>query len=123
MSSTLRSHLRARLTEAMRERDRELTSALRGIVGALENAEAVPTTTGPVVATSAHVAGATDGIGGSEAPRRELGETEQREIVVREVDELRAAASSYDEVGAADRADALRRAAAAVSAVLEEEPC
>ena len=123
MSSTLRSRLRTRLTEAMRERDRELTSALRGIVGALENAEAVSTTTGPVVATSAHVAGATDGVGGAEAPRRELDEVEEREVVLREIDELLAAASSYDEVGAADRAEALRRAAEVVSAVLEGEPC
>jgi uncharacterized protein YqeY len=120
--SPLRDRLRVRLKAAMRERDKPLASALRGVVSALENAEAVPAPSGPLVATNEHVAGATVGLAAGDAPRRELTEVDEREVVARELAELRSAAATYDEAGAADRADELRRAAAVVTAVLEEEP-
>jgi uncharacterized protein len=121
--SPLRTRLRGRLTAAMRGRDRVAASALRSVVSALENAEAVVVPSGPVTATSEHVAGASVGLASAEAPRRQLSEADEREVVAREVAELHDAAAAYDEAGAGERADELRRAAAIVTAVLEGEPC
>ena len=117
----LRTRLRSRLTAAMHERDRALASTLRGVLSALENAEAVPADAGRTVATSEHVAGGSAGVASSEAPRRTLTVAEEREVVVLEVAELHTTAATYDEAGAADHADELRRTAAVVTAVLEEE--
>jgi uncharacterized protein len=119
----LRARLRSRLTDAMRERDRALASTLRGVLSALENAEAVPGGAGRTVATSEHVAGGAVGVASAEAPRRTLTVAEEREVVELERAELNAAAVTYDEAGAADRADELRRSAAVVTAILEEELC
>ncbi|WP_148572746.1 hypothetical protein [Nocardioides caldifontis] len=121
--SPLRARLRTRLTAALRERDKEVAASLRSTLAALENAEAVAAPTTGALAAGEHVAGAAVGIGSSEAPRRTLTEDDEREVVARELADLHAAATSYDAVGAVDRADGLRRAAAAVTAVLEEEPC
>jgi hypothetical protein len=119
----LRARLRSRLTAAMRERDRALASTLRGVLSALENAEAVPADAGRTAAISEHVAGGAAGVGSAEAPRRTLTAAEEREVVALELAELHTAAATYDEAGVAERADELRRAAAVVTDVLEEQPC
>ena len=65
MSSLLRDRFRARLTEAMRARDREVASALRSTLGVLDNAEAVPvvdSASGDRV-ESQHIAGGRTGVG------------------------------------------------------------
>jgi uncharacterized protein len=121
--SPLRTRLRARLTVAMRERDKAVAASLRSTLAALENAEAVAAPSSPVTATSKHVAGGAVGLGSAEAQRRELSEADEREVVAQEVAELTDAAAAYDGAGAGERADELRRAAEVVTAVLEGEPC
>ncbi|UMG93939.1 hypothetical protein [Nocardioides sp. TF02-7] len=109
----LRAALRERLTRARLDRDRAVTAALRSALAALENAEAVPVADRPLVAGSAHVAGAV-GPGAAEADRRELDAAEEQAILRDEVVALRAAAEEYDAVGRADDAAEARRAADAL---------
>ena len=111
--STLRTNLRQRLTAAMRERDRPAVNALRSVLAALDNAEAVPVTA-RTAADSEHVAGALLGVGAGETARRELSAADEREVVEREIAEMRTEADEAERRGAADRADELRRAAAVV---------
>lgn len=109
-TSILRTNLRQRLTAAMRERDRPAVNALRSVLAALDNAEAVPVASGPAAA-SEHVAGASVGLGAGEAARRELTVADEREVVEREIAEMRGEADDADLLGAADRAGELRRVA------------
>lgn len=111
MTTALRDELRARLTAARRERDRVLTAALRSVLSALENAEAVPAGEGATPSGSAHVAGARSGVGAAEASRRTLTPAEERAVVRQEVEEMRAAATTYAGSGATEQAEGLVRAA------------
>jgi uncharacterized protein YqeY len=117
-TSTLRSALRSRLTVALRERDRAGCATLRSAIGALENAEAVPTTGDLAPTTSSHVAGAAVGLGAAEAERRVLTDADERAIIASETEALRAAADEYTRAGAADRADEARAAAQLLEDVL-----
>jgi hypothetical protein len=114
----LRDRLRARLTQARRDRDVELAAALRTAIAAIENAEAVPS--GPVparsVTTSEHVAGAVVGVGAGETDRRGLDEEDERGIVRAEAADLRSAAGQYSAAGRPVDATA----AARVAGVLDE---
>lgn len=120
MTSPLRDALRQRLTEAMRARDRRTVSAMRTVLAALENAEAVPEAphAGPV-ASSEHVAGAATGPGAGDAPRRDLSSDDERLVVAREVAELRSSAAALGEAGQRERSAELALAADTVEAVLE----
>jgi uncharacterized protein YqeY len=97
--STLRSALRARLTAAMRERDRDAVSAIRSALAAVENAEAVPTDGSLAATSSDRVAAAAVGVGAAEARRRELSAVEEEERVRAEVAELRDAARHHRSAG------------------------
>ena len=94
MSSTLRAALRTQLTTAMRARDRPTAGALRSVLAALENAEAVPTIDELPAVTSEYVAGAAEGLRAGEAPRRLLTPDDERAVVQREVAELPVLVSS-----------------------------
>lgn len=88
--SPLRQHLRALLLDARRGQDRSRTALLRGLLAELDNAEAAPT--GAAEGSgSVHVAGATAGVGATEAPRRDLTEADERELVVRGLADVEAA--------------------------------
>ncbi|GAB3068190.1 hypothetical protein GCM10027053_35450 [Intrasporangium mesophilum] len=117
-TSTLRSALRSRLTVALRGRDRAGAATLRSAIGALENAEAVPTSGDLASTTSSHVAGAALGLGAAEAERRVLTDADERAVVADEIEALRAAADEYTRVGAADRAAEARAAAQLLDDVL-----
>ena len=117
--STLRSGLRDRMRAAMRERDRDGVAALRSVLAGLDNAEAVPVQRPGQHAGSEHVAGAAVG-GSTEAPRRELSDAEEVDLVRAHVEEMQAAAREYDALGAAERAAVLRRTAGIVGRVLAE---
>ena len=118
--STLRAALRARLTTAMRERDRAATSALRSAVAAIENAEAVPVVDRPLFATSADVAGAALGVGAAEAERLVLDATDERAVVAAEVAALVEAEGAYAAVGDSERASAAAAGAAMLRDVLAQ---
>lgn len=117
MSTPLRTRLRTHLTVAMRERDRPSTNALRSVLAALDNAEAVPAGSW-AVAGSEHVAGAVVGVGAGERPRRQLTPDEERAVVARELAEMRASAEQLLTAGQPDRAAELLRGAGAVDDAL-----
>ncbi|MFB7875388.1 GatB/YqeY domain-containing protein [Nocardia sp. NPDC056064] len=102
-AGSLRERLRAGLKPAMKARDRGAVSALRSVLAAIDNAEAVD--------AGAVKAGALEdsavGLGAAEAPRRELTDDDIERIVRREIGERRDAAVEYDRLGAADRRDQL----------------
>lgn len=124
-TSVLRTALRARLTTAMRERDRATVAVLRSAVAALENAEAVPVAelragaAGHLgTASSEHVAGAAIGLGAGEAERLVLDDDAESAIMRAEVATLHEAADAYDAAGHADRAAESRTAAATLTEVV-----
>jgi uncharacterized protein YqeY len=124
MSSPLRAALRARLTVAMRERDREATAVLRSAVAAIENAEAVPvvdlpTSTASAATTSAAVAGSALGVGAAEADRRDLDDAAERAVVRAEVGALVEAEQVYAAAGDTGRAQAASAGIAVLEGVLE----
>jgi uncharacterized protein len=120
MTSPLRTALRSRLKAAMRAGDRQTAGAMRSVLAALENAEAVPGTSQATSLTqSEHVAGAALGLGAAEAPRRVLFAADERALVEREVAELRQSAALFAEAGKDERRLELLEVAAAVEAVLE----
>ncbi|GAA2020571.1 hypothetical protein GCM10009740_06240 [Terrabacter terrae] len=132
MSSTLRLLLRARLTAAMRERDRCAVGVLRSAVAAIENAEAVPvpgtSAAGSVPSgsvwsgssSSGDVALAAVGLGATEAERRRLDHAAERAVVVAEVRSLLEARTVYAAAGQGDRAGAAAVGAELLTDVLEE---
>ncbi|MBC7300978.1 MAG: GatB/YqeY domain-containing protein [Nocardia sp.] len=110
----LRERLRAALKPAMKARDLSAVSALRSALAALDNAEAID--------AGAVKAGAMEdsavGLGAAEAVRRELTDGEIEAIVRREIDERRAAAAEYEQLGALDRRDRLTAEADALAVLL-----
>jgi len=92
----------------MKAKDRVAAGALRSVLGAIDNAEAVETVPTSSAATSEHVAAAAVGVGASEAQRRTLTAGQVRAIVELEINDRRAAIPAF--AGHGDRAE--QRAAA-----------
>jgi hypothetical protein len=85
------------------------------------NAEAVPVAPEAAPsATSEHFAGGAVGVGAGEAHRRTLSRAEEREVVGREVAELRLSAATLAEAGRPDRGTELVRVAEVVEQLLAE---
>lgn len=97
----LPARLRDDLATALRARDRETVRVLRTVLSALANAEAQPVeeSTPTSQVSSGPIAGASAGVGASEAARRELDEDEVRAIVEAERDERIAAADDLAQRG------------------------
>lgn len=104
----LRARLRADLTAAMKARERTAVSALRTALAAVDNAEAVRAPEGAVTATSEHVAGARQGVGSTEAARRELSAADLADLLRAQVDERREEAARYAALGRDGAAERLR---------------
>lgn len=122
MTSPLRAALRDRLKTAMRARDRHTAGAIRTLIAALENAEAVRVeATATPVTDSPYVAGAAVGLGASEVPRRVLAPHEERALVAREVADLRQAAQTLATAGRQERSAELLRFAETVERLLEAD--
>ena len=118
--SGIRKRLERALREALRAHDTVVVSAVRSALAALDNAQAVPAAP-PAGTSSPHFAGAAAGLGGAEAERRRLGETEARGIVRAEVAERQAAAREYERRGLAGRASRLRRKASVLTSAIEAD--
>ena len=101
----------------MKARDTVAVSALRSVLAAIANAEAVPPPavppdgSAPAVTGNQYVAGSTAGLAATEAGRRELTGEEVAEIVRAEAAERRAAARQYHAAGQAEQAGRLLREA------------
>jgi len=106
----VRTLLRRDLTAAMKVRDTVAVAALRSFLAAIDDAEAVD----PDVGTSApgahgpHVAGGTSGLGSGEVQRRTLSEDALAALLRAHLEELRASAREFAQVGRVDLADRLR---------------
>jgi uncharacterized protein YqeY len=108
----VRARLQHALGAALRARDPVAASALRSALGALGNAEAVPSPQTPASSVgSPFIAGAAAGLGVGEAPRRRLSESEAAAILRTEIAERLDAAADYERSGHSDRAGRLRREA------------
>ena len=94
----------------MKARDTISVSALRSLIGALDNASAVPAGPAwpPVVNKRADV------------PRRELSEKETLEIIEREAVELSSAVRDYESRGQSAQGDELRAKLAVISRYLDD---
>jgi uncharacterized protein len=123
-------HWQARLREALlsarKDRDAARVSALRSALSAIDNAGAVPTATlgsatpvdmNPDAPASGTIAGGVDGLGAAEVARRELSDTQIRQLMHAEIDERLAAASEIDRTHT-ERAATLRAEAAVLSDLL-----
>ena len=91
----------------MRDRDAPAVAALRSALAAIANAEALDVVPADV---GEHPLGR-QGVGAAEAPRRELTTAEVVAIVQLEIDERKAAAAEYDQLGRTDDAAQLRHEA------------
>jgi uncharacterized protein len=84
----------------MKDRDPVAVEALRTVLGAIDNAEAVPSpedsAPGPI---QSPIASATQGVGAGDVPRRDLSDPDVAAIVRAEVDDLRASAEEYHGLG------------------------
>lgn len=74
--------LRAKLAQALQDRDRDVVKALRAALAELANAEAVPPEDGaPSTLGDEHFAGSKAGVGAGEAPRQSLDNDDVRRII------------------------------------------
>jgi len=89
---SIRDRLAADLTKAAKAGDSVAVSALRSALGALDNAGAVAVAAPGVMPMAGGIAGATEGVGSTEIPRRELSEEDTRRIIRKEIDEMAEAA-------------------------------
>ena len=112
----MRERLRTALTAAMKGKDRVATAALRSALAAIDNAEArAVDDVASAASGTAHVAGATAGVGSTEIARHELTEDQVVAIVRHEIAERARTAGEYDELGRSDEADRLRTEAAVLT--------
>lgn len=102
--SPLRTRLRSALLDARRARDKNATSAVRTVLAALENAEAVPVDSAPAAGA---IEDAVRGVGQTDAPRRILTEADELAILEAEIASLDEAATAYGVI-APERAEAAR---------------
>lgn len=110
----LRSRLRGDLQSAMRDRKSKEMSVLRGLIAAIDNAQAVP-----VGDLHANYAVHAFGDKSVEAPRRQLSRADLDRLLVGELEARTNAAGQYRRVDRHDRADELEREAEIISRYLD----
>jgi uncharacterized protein YqeY len=103
---TLQDRATQALRTAMRERDRDAMSALRTLLAAFANAEAVA-----VGVRAGAIEGAPVGVGAAEADRRDLDEDERRAILTSEIAECEHGVATAAAHGQTEAAERLRRQA------------
>jgi len=107
----IREQMKADLVQAMKARESLTVATLRSVLGAIDNAEAVPVTeptlpVEPVIGKS------------NEVPRKLLSANDIRQILVRERNERQAASLEYAGLGQEAAAERLRREAAIIASYL-----
>jgi hypothetical protein len=120
-AQALRAELRHGLTAALKARDAEALAALRTAIAAIDNAEAIATADTHRPVTSADIAGASSGVGSTEAVRQSLSSGQLRDIVCEQITEYAREADRYDALGQADAAHRLRHRARILAAHLAPE--
>jgi hypothetical protein len=104
----LRTRLRGDLRAAMKAQRRDEMAALRALIAAIDNAESVEDASSPPLSSSAHVAGAVQGLGAADAARRSLSEHDLQRIIEAELWERDAQAERLTLLGRVDDASRLR---------------
>jgi hypothetical protein len=120
-AQTLRAALRHGLTTALKARDTEALAALRTAIAAIDNAEAIATADTHRPVTSADIAGASSGVGSTEAVRQSLSSGQLRDIVCEQITEYAREADRYDALGQPDAAQRLRHRARILAAHVAPE--
>jgi hypothetical protein len=116
-----RAALRQGLTTALKARDTEAMAALRTAIAAIDNAEAIATADTQRPLTSADIAGASRGVGSTEAVRQALSSGQLRDIVDGQITEYAREAHRYDALGRPDAAQRLRHRATILAAYVGPE--
>lgn len=117
---TVRDRLRAALPDAMKARDSVAVAALRSVLGAIDNAEAVDAARAPQPGVGhARLAGTVGGLRATEVARRRLTAAEMDEVVRAEVADRHAAVRDFERAGHRVHAERLRREAAVLSCYLD----
>jgi hypothetical protein len=108
----LRARLRSDLRAAMKAQRQDEMAALRTLIAAIDNAEAVEDAASPSRSPSpssgAHVAGAVPGLGAADATRRSLSERDLQRIIESELWERDAQAERLTLLGRSGDASRLR---------------
>jgi hypothetical protein len=117
----LRAALRRGLTTALKARDTEALAALRTAIAAIDNAEAIATADTHRPVTSADIAGASSGVGSTEAVRQSLSIGQLRDIMREQITEYAREADRYDALGQPDAAHRLRHRARILAAHVAPE--
>ena len=84
----IKSRLSIDLRNAVKEKNSLAVNAIRSLMSAIDNAGAVPVKKPEVMPMSGGIAGATEGLGSSEALRRELSDVEIKQIIQKEINEM-----------------------------------
>jgi len=111
--------LRVALKDAMRARDRAAVDALRTVLGAMDNATAMPAVNRDTSSGDGPIAGAAAGVGATEVARRELAVDDVEAIVRTEIAARRDQADEFDRLGQTEAAERLRAEAAVLAAALD----
>lgn len=117
-SEQLTARLQQSIKASMVARDRERTALLRALLGAVQNAEALPAAGGPPASetiASETIAGAVVGLGAGEASRRVLSSADLDGVLAEELAERIAAAEQYRSLGRDEDAARMDRDAAVIA--------
>ena len=117
-AATLRATLRRDLTAAMKAREPDAVAALRTVIAAIDNAEAVAAPATAPAAASPPAAGARAGLGAAEAARKQLTGDELQAILRGQIAEYIREADRYDGHGQDAAAERLRNQATLLSRYL-----
>lgn len=98
---SIREQMKLDLTAAMKAREMVAVSTLRTVLGAIDNAEAVPVTT-PLEYSNGKT---------KDVPRKQLTLTDIEQILRQELNARQAAALKYQDLGKADEAARLQQEA------------
>ena len=109
--SEIREQMKVDLRQAMKARDTERVTTLRSVLGAIDNAEAVPITA--VSASVEPVVGKSNDV-----PRKLLSTEDIRQIVAHEIAERQHAGQTYAALGQSAEAERLQTAAALLATYL-----
>lgn len=104
----MKARLRTDLVAAQKARQPDVIKVLRGLIAALDNAEAPPPRLDPAAESRAFLDGS------AEVARLALDGAQVRSVLSREADERDQAAAEMDRLAQADRARALRAEAALI---------
>jgi uncharacterized protein YqeY len=114
----VRERLQADLIVAIKAKQQTKVRAIRSVLAALANAEAVSPRAG-ARPPPGRIAGATPGLGAGDVARRQLSELDVLDILDSEIADRITTANQYDALGQTAKASDLRAEAAIVRSYLE----